>query len=109
LDMGQLPLDGVQDMFGKVKTINMSGGNNEDNTLKISAQDVLDIDPTGGTLYINGDQGDKVVLAEHWNLGGTGTSVTTNGITYDLFTTTLNSNTVKLYIEQELTKENPVG
>ncbi|MEY3382008.1 MAG: hypothetical protein RL468_2606 [Pseudomonadota bacterium] len=109
LDMGQLPLDGVQDMFGKVKTINMSGGNNEDNTLKISAQDVLDIDPTGGTLYINGDQGDKVVLAEHWNPGGTGTSVTTNGITYDLFTTTLNSNTVKLYIEQELTKENPVG
>jgi len=74
LDFSELSLNGGQDLFGDVETIDISGkGTQEDNTIYISAQDVLDLGTSGdSTITITGDAGDAVNLVDLDN-GGAGT------------------------------------
>ena len=63
LDFSELSINGGQDLFGYVDTIDISGkGTGEDNTIFLSAQDVIDLG-TGGDIEINiiGDDADDVV------------------------------------------------
>ena len=63
LDFSELSINGGQDLFGYVDTIDISGkGAGEDNTIFLSAQDVIDLG-TGGDIEINiiGDDADDVV------------------------------------------------
>jgi len=75
LDFSELSLNGGQDLFGDVQTIDISGkGTGEDNTIYISAQDVLDLgDGIDTTMTITGDAGDEVNLVD---LDGDGTGGT---------------------------------
>jgi len=75
LDFSELSINGGQDLFGNVETVDISGkGTSEDNTIFISAQDVLDLG-TGGdnTITITGDVGDVVNLVDLDNGSGAGT------------------------------------
>jgi hypothetical protein len=75
LDLGILELEGLDtsdptgassDLFGKVELIDIEGSSNEDNTLTLSASDVLDAtdNDLGITLDITGDAGDSVNLVD---------------------------------------------
>ncbi len=102
LDFSDLPINGVDDLFGVVKTIDISGsGTNEDNTILLTAQDVLDLGDGGDyTLFVTGDVGDTVDL--------TGFApapvpvVTVDGVDYNSYQTTISGHMVTLNIEQEV-------
>ena len=82
LDFSELSLNGGQDLFGDVDAIDISGkGTGEDNTIYISAQDVLDLDTSGDpAITITGDAGDVVNLVDLDNGGsGTWTQTATGG------------------------------
>jgi len=106
LDFGLLSLGGGSevDQFGAIRTINMSGdGTGEDNTLRLSLNDVLDVVDSTNKLYITGDAGDKVVLGgTGWSSSGTQTDSTTN-IMYDVYTNSASS--VQVLVEHELIKQ----
>ena len=75
LDFSELSINGGQDLFGDVETINISGkGLGEDNTIYISAQDILDLGTAGdSSITITGDVEDVVNLVDLDNGLGAGT------------------------------------
>ncbi|MCY1740524.1 hypothetical protein [Ensifer sp. SL37] len=70
------------------------------NTLSVTAQDVLDMSDTTNLLIVHGDRGDTL-NASGFTAGG---SVTSNGETFDVFT----SGSATLWVEQDLGTVNVV-
>ena len=63
LDFSSLPLSGSGDLFGHVDTVDITGNKGEDNSVTLSAQDVLDLGGPGDIhLAITGDSGDALSL-----------------------------------------------
>ena len=108
LDFTDLPTAGVQNLFGSLKYLDIAGdGIREDNTVALTAQDVLDlgvVSATNTTLFVKGEVDDKVnvIGSETWTNIGTVTDDA--GLTFASYQTTVGVNTVILNIEQELTK-----
>ncbi len=74
LDFSELSLNGGEDLFGDVESIDIDGkGLAEDNTIYLSAEDIIDLG-TGGdnSIIINGATGDTVNLVDV-DGGGSGT------------------------------------
>ncbi len=112
LDMGHLPIGTDANdinLFGEIDRINISGsGTQEDNTLMLSGQDVLDLVDGDHTLWISGDAGDSLVLADagSWTQGATNVAGP-DGSTYTAYTATVNSTLVTLYVENDVTQPMP--
>ncbi len=51
-----------------IETIDLTGSGN--NTLKVLARDLLNLNEAGNTLQVDGNAGDKVVLGTGWSDGG---------------------------------------
>ena len=107
LDFSDLPLNGSgqTDLFGVVDKINISGngGTNEDNTVTLTAQDVLDLGSGGNhTVFITGDVQDKVQIN---GMTASGTD-TVGGVTFNVYTATISGTVATLKIESEITVQN---
>jgi len=112
LDFSDLPIatngSGQTDLFGVVNKIDISGDDdgvntNSDNTVILSAQDVLDLGSGGNhhTLFISGDGDDEIQTTSIWTSAGT---VTVDGVTYDSYTAAVGPNIVTINIEQGIDK-----
>ncbi len=117
LDMDDLPIGTAMndiDLFGNdgdaIDRISISGvGTQEDNTLTLSAQDVLDlVDNDDYNLWISGDAGDAVILSDaaSWTQGATNVAGP-DGNTYTAYTATIDATLVTLYVENEVTQPMP--
>ncbi|HSG92779.1 MAG TPA: hypothetical protein VK999_03635, partial [Methylotenera sp.] len=73
-------LAGEEDLFGNVESIDITGKNSsENNTIYLSAQDILDLDSDGddSIMQITGNSGDSVNLVD---VDGAGLGTWDNGV-----------------------------
>ena len=73
LDFGELDINGTNDLFGHIQTIDISGsGLREDNSISLSAQDVIELGDGVSDVTINivGDTADTVNLIDQDAAGG---------------------------------------
>jgi hypothetical protein len=115
LDLGLLslvddvttPNDGMttffdEDLFGETESIDISGGANEDNSLTLAAQDVLDLtDGSADTVTITGNSGDTVNLVDQDGVGGDSWMITATGGGFTTYT--YDATGVNLVVDDDLT------
>ena len=91
LDFSELALNGSNDLFGVIDTIDISGsGLQEDNTIYLSGQDVLELGAGNGsgdtTVTIDGESGDTVGLVDQDGSSGGSWAAGANDGTYTTYT-----------------------
>jgi hypothetical protein len=84
--------------LARIEAIDLDGFGNE--TLTLSAGDVLDITDNGNTLTVTGNPGDTVELLDP--PGGSWSSVSNVGDGFDMYTATVGPRTVTLLIEHDI-------
>lgn len=82
--------------IAKIEVVDLSGFGNQ--TVTLSASDVLDITDNGNKLTIDGDMGDYVALTDF----GSWSAPSALGNGYDMYTATVGPKTVTLLVDQDI-------